>query len=123
MDEPALRACEALETTHRRVLAHCTSWQMCCESSDQRLHALAERHKQPVAWPTRAHWRSAASAALLLEHSAYQAPMPLLHLDKLWHGRLHAQVLWISRVDPPDHGLRHALQGLAPKPACDELCQ
>ena len=49
--------------------------------------------------------------------------MLLLHLKKLRHGRLHAQVLRISRVDPADHGLRHALQRLAPQTARDELRQ
>ena len=93
---------------------------MGCESIDEGLHAMAKRDKQPVAWPTRPR-RGAASTTLLLEHGADQTPVPLLHLEKLRHGRLHAQVLWISRVDPADHGLRHALERLAPQTARDEL--
>jgi hypothetical protein len=87
---------------------------MCHKGIDKGLHAMAERHEHPVARPTRPCRRSAASTTLFLEHGADQAPVPLLHLEELRHGRLHTQVLRISRVDPADHGLRHALQRLAP---------
>src|SRR5262249_16325856 len=84
------------------------------------LHTMAERYKQSVTRPTRPHGRS---VTLLMEHGADQAPVLLLHLKELRHGRPHAQVLRISCVDPADHGLRHALQRLAPQTARDEVRQ
>src|SRR5574341_401728 len=108
--------------TRRRAEAHSIGREMRRDSIHQRLHALAKRYEQPVARATRAlGWYGAA--ALPGQHGTYKAAVLLLHLDKLWHRRLHAQVLGIGRIDAPDHGLRHAFQGLAPETTRHELRQ
>ena len=122
MDEPTLGRWYPLETAHRRVQTHGLGRQMLCQGLDQRLHALAERHKQPVACATRPR-RCGAGVALFVQHGAYEAAVLLLHRDKLRHRRLHAQVLWISSIDPANHGLSHAFQGLSPQTAGHELRQ
>src|SRR6266540_6548590 len=95
---------------------------MGCEGIDQRLHALAERHKQPVARATRPR-RCGSGIALFVQHRTYETAVLLLHRNKLRHRRLHAQVPRISSIDPANHRLGHAFQGLSPQTAGHELRQ
>src|SRR5262249_24336265 len=120
--DPAGSAWDRLETTYRRVQTHRMGWEVRCDGVDQRLHALAERHEQPITRATRTRGRC-CGAALPGQHGTDQAAMSLLHLDKLRHRCLRAQILGIGCIDPPDHGLRHAFQGLLPETARHELRQ
>ena len=60
---------------------------------------------------------------LIVKHGSDETAVTLLHVQKLWHGGPHTQLLGIGRIDAADHGLRHPLQGFASQTPGDEMRQ